>query len=81
VKAFLEKHPNIHVEYLPAFAPELNLEEYCHGNVKRRMKNAVLHSKRKSVVLWIKVLLDYGNGQTPCSAAFSNAGLKLNQLW
>jgi len=45
VKAFLEKHPNIHVEYLPAYAPELNPEEYCHGNVKRRMKNAILHSK------------------------------------
>ena len=45
VKAFLEKHPEIHVEYLPAYAPELNPEEYCHGNVKRRMKNAILHSK------------------------------------
>ena len=45
VKAFLEEHPHIHVGYLPAYAPELNPEEYCHGNDKRGMKNAILHSK------------------------------------
>ena len=52
VKAYLAKHPEIHVEYLPSYAPELNPEEYCHGNVKQRMKNAVFHSKseiRKSL--------------------------------
>jgi hypothetical protein len=39
VKAFLEVHPEIHVEYLKAYAPEFNPEEYCHGNVNRRIKN------------------------------------------
>ena len=28
------------VEWLPAYAPELNPEEECHGNVKQRMRNA-----------------------------------------
>jgi transposase len=60
VKAFLEKHPEIHIEYLPAYAPELNPEEYCHGNVKRRMKFANL---------WIKVSPDYVSDQTSCSVA------------
>jgi len=81
VKAFLEKDPNIHVEYLPAYAPELNPEEYCHGNVKRRMKNAVLHSKAE-----IRGSLDQGFARLRkrpdiLLSCFQHAGLKLNQLW
>ena len=81
VKAFLEKHPNIHVEYLPAYAPELNPEEYCHGNVKRRMKNAILHSKTE-----IRSSLDQGFARLRkrpdiLLGCFHHAGLKLNQLW
>jgi transposase len=39
-QAYLSAHPEIHVEELPAYAPELNPEEYCHGNVKNHLKNA-----------------------------------------
>lgn len=39
-KTYLEKHPQILIEELPAYAPELNPEEYCHGNVKQGLKNA-----------------------------------------
>ena len=39
-KAYLEKHPEILIEELPAYAPELNPEEYCHGNVKQGLQNA-----------------------------------------
>jgi len=31
VTVYLEKHPDIHREYLPGYAPELNPEEYCTG--------------------------------------------------
>lgn len=37
---FLFAHPEIIVEPLPKYAPELNPEEYCHGNVKARLANA-----------------------------------------
>ena len=40
VKAFLTEHQEIELEWLPAYAPELNPEEECHGNVKQRMRNA-----------------------------------------
>jgi transposase len=40
VKAFLERHPEIDIEWLPSYAPELNPEEGCHGNVKQGMRNA-----------------------------------------
>ena len=39
-QAYLEKHFEILIEELPAYAPELNPEEYCHGNVKQKLKNA-----------------------------------------
>jgi transposase len=81
VQAFFRKHPEIHVEYLPAYAPELNPEEYCHGNVKRRMKNAVLHSKDE-----IRMALDQGFARLRkrpdiLLSFFQYAGLKVNQLW
>jgi transposase len=40
VKTYLAKHPEIDVEWLPPYAPELNPEEGCHGNVKERIRNA-----------------------------------------
>ena len=38
-QAYLDANPEIIVEPLPPYAPELNPEEYCHGNVKQRLKN------------------------------------------
>jgi transposase len=40
VKEFLANHLEIDVEWLPSYAPELNPEEGCHGNVKARLSNA-----------------------------------------
>ena len=34
------------VEPLPKYAPELNPEEYCHGNVKDRVANATPANKK-----------------------------------
>jgi transposase len=39
-KTHLADHPEIDVEPLPPYAPELNPEEYCHGNIKQRLKNS-----------------------------------------
>jgi transposase len=41
VKKYLALHPEILVEWLPAYAPELNPEEVCHGNVKQHLQNSV----------------------------------------
>ena len=81
VKAYLEQHPEIYVEYLPSYAPELNPEEYCHGNVKRRMKNAIFHSKAE-----IRSSLNKGFSRLRkrpdiLLGFFLHAGLELNQLW
>ncbi len=81
VRAFLQKHPRIHVEYLPAYAPELNPEEYCHGNVKRRVKNAIFRSKTE-----IRNALDRGFSRLRkrpdlLLGCFQHAGLGLKRLW
>src|SRR3954452_11953504 len=40
--AFIAAHPQDYaVAYLPAYAPELNLEEQCNACVKRAMENAL----------------------------------------
>lgn len=81
VQSYLEQHPEIQVEYLPAYAPELNPEEYCHGNVKRRMKNGIFHSKAE-----IRSSIDRGFSrlrQRPdiLLGCFQHAGLKIKRLW
>jgi transposase len=37
----------ISVEWLPPYAPELNPEEYCYGNVKEHIRNATLESVKE----------------------------------
>ena len=81
VTTYLEKHPDIHREYLPGYAPELNPEEYCHGNVKRRLKHAIFRSKSE-----IRCGLDRGFSRLRkrpdiLLGCFQHAGLKLKQLW
>lgn len=52
---YLQDHPEINAEYFPAYAPELNPEEYCHGYVKRGLKNARPENKKE-----MQALLNYG---------------------
>lgn len=40
-------HPEIVAEPLPPYAPELNPEEYCHGNVKHRLANATANDRHQ----------------------------------
>jgi transposase len=81
VKAYLENHPEIHIEFLPAYAPELNPEEYCHGNVKRSLTNSIFQSKAE-----IRQSLNSGFArlrQRPdiLLGCFQHAGLSLKELW
>ena len=81
VQHYLAMHPEIHIEFLPAYAPELNPEEYCHGNIKGDLRNAVFLSTTD-----IRKNLDRGFGRLRrrpdlLLAFFHHAGLSLNQLW
>ena len=79
-QAYLVVHPEINVEELPAYAPELNPEEYCHGNVKHHLKNARLTNKAE-----IRQVLNRGFARLRrrpdlLLSFFHAAGLSVRQL-
>lgn len=55
MKMYLQQQPEILLEELPAYAPQLNPEEYCHGNVKKHLRNAWPKTKED-----IRSMLDLG---------------------
>ena len=78
---YLFAHPEIIVEPLPKYAPELNPEEYCHGHVKARLANALPSSPAQ-----MRQLLNRGFArlrQRPdlLLSFFHAAGLVVKQLW
>lgn len=44
VRRYLAGDRQIDVEFLPAYSPALNPEEYCHGYAKQRIRNVVASS-------------------------------------
>ena len=47
VKGYRAQHPEIMVEELPTYAPDLNPEEGCHGDVKGHLLNATPEDTRQ----------------------------------
>jgi len=80
-KAYLADHSDIYVESLPAYAPETNPEEFCHGNIKRSIKNIVFSSKQDIPQLLHKKFAALRKRPALLLACFHHAGLALNQLW
>jgi len=78
---YLLDHPEIIVEPLPKYAPELNPEEYCHGNVKTQAANATPADRRS-----MRRVLDRGfarlRRRPDLLLSFIHAaGLSVRQLW
>jgi len=79
-QTYLREHPEILIEELPAYAPELNPEEFCHGNVKQHLKNA-----RPATTEEMRSLLDRGFARLRrrpdlLLSFFHAAGLSVRQL-
>lgn len=77
---YLQEHPEISIEELPAYAPQLNPEEYCHGNVKQRLRNACPKTKED-----IRSMLNLGFARLRrrpdlILSFFHAAGLSVRQL-
>jgi len=75
------EHPEILVEPLPKYAPELNPEEYCHGNVKVQAANATPTNRAE-----MRRLLDRGfarlRRRPDLLLGFIHAaGISVRQLW
>lgn len=80
-KAYLAMHPEMAVEWLPPYAPELNPEEYCHGNVKQRLKNVTPASAQEICSLLDRGFARLRRRQDLLLSFFHEAGLSVNQLW
>jgi transposase len=81
VAQYIAAHPEIAVEWLPPYAPDLNPEEGCHGNVKQHLRNAAPTSTCE-----IRVQVDRGFARLRrrpdlIHGFFRHAGLDVNQLW
>ena len=40
VQDYIAVHPDLEVEWLPPYAPDVNPEEVYHGNIKQHLRNA-----------------------------------------
>jgi hypothetical protein len=81
VQGYWAAHPEIEIGWFPPYAPELNPEEFCYGNVKGQMRNAT-----PDTVGEIRQPADHGFAilrKRPDLLLnfFYLAGLKLKQLW
>ena len=78
--AYLEEHPEILIEELPAYAPELNPEEYCHGNVKQGLKNARPSCKQEMCTLLDRGFARLRRRPDLLLSFFHAAGLSVRKL-
>jgi transposase len=81
VKEYLAEQPQIEVKWLPPYAPDLNPEEGCHGNVKQHLRHAT-----PAGIGELRAQVDRGFArlrQRPdlLLGFFRHAGLQVNQLW
>jgi hypothetical protein len=81
VQEYIAAHPELEVEWLPPYAPDLNPEEGYHGHVKQHLRNAAPMNTSD-----IRVQVDRGVArlrQRPdlLLGFFRHAGLNVNQLW
>jgi hypothetical protein len=77
VQTYLADHPEIEIEFLPAYAPELNPEEYCQGmsNKLSRMLGPAVNPKCDRC--WIGALLACDIDPTSCSVSFTQPAFLL----
>ncbi len=79
--AYLAEHPEIIIEPLPAYAPELNPEEYCHGNVKQHLKNVTPDAESEMSDLLDREFARLRQRPDLLLNFIHHAGLVVNQLW
>ncbi len=80
-QAYLAQHPEIIIEPLPACAPELNPEEYCHGNIKQHLKNVMPDTEGEICDLLDREFARLRHRPDMLLNFIHHAGLAVNRLW
>jgi transposase len=80
VQDYVAAQPGMAVEWLPPYAPDLNPEEGCHGNIKQHLRNAVPITPHD-----LRVQVDRGFARIRrrpdlILVFFRHAGLSVNQF-
>ena len=81
VREFVRSHPKICVEALPAYAPELNPEEYAHGNIKAHLLNSAPKNRAEMRQGLNRGFARLRRRKDLLLACFKHAGLAVNQSW
>ena len=79
--AYLAEHPNIIIEWLPPYAPEVNPEEYCHGNIKQHLRNAIPTDKDEMHTMVNRGFARLRRRPDLLISFVHAAGLPVRQLW
>jgi transposase len=80
VVEFCRRHRRLHLERFPAYAPELNPEEYVWAHTKRKVSNACVESRDELLELTVDALCDVGQSQSLLSACLAHAA-KHGLIW
>lgn len=81
VAEYLKQHPEIMVEWLPPYAPEINPEEFCHGNVKQHLKNITPENRAEMRQMVNRGFARLRHRPDLILGFFHQAGLVVKQLW
>jgi transposase len=79
--AYWAEHPAIPVEGLPPCAPDINPEEFCHSNVKARMKNAIPMNREEISNMANNGIARLRHRPDLIISFIHHAGLSVKQLW
>jgi hypothetical protein len=80
VQDYIAAHPDIDVEWLPPYAPDLNPEEGCHGNIKQHLRNAAPATTHEMRVQVDRAFARLRHRPDLLRGFFRHAGLAVHQL-
>lgn len=80
VVEFCRLHRRLHLERFPAYAPELNPEEYVWTQTKRKVSNTCPESRDDLLELVVDALCDVQQSQTSLGACLAQAA-KHGLVW
>ena len=80
VMEFCRHHRRLHLERFPAYAPELNPEEYVWAQTKRTVSNTCPENRDQLLDLVVDALCDIKQSQTLLGACLAQAA-KHGLVW
>ena len=74
-------HPEIRVEWLPPYAPDINPEEFCHGTVKQHLRNITCDTVETMQQHIDRQFARLRQRRDMILGFFHHAQLTVNKLW